>query len=702
MDFLQVQEMLQRAGMPQQPEDLAQQLGCTTEELIDALKPQIESGQIVFTKKGAAALPAQMGYVSGEFRATQGEAAFLIPDEGEVDFFLPKGKRKGAMNGDRVLARVLRKAEGTRRAEAEVVRVVTRANPTIVGEYFPAERCGTVVPADARLRDPIAIAPGKELGAFEGALVTVAILRYPDDKRQAAGKVLEVLGSKGEFSAQLKAIIRNHKLRDEFPQAVLRQAEGEPGDLASGDLAGRLDLREKRVFTIDGAEAKDLDDAISLEMLPNGNYLLGVHIADVSHYVTEGSPIDQEAWQRGTSVYMLNTVIPMLPERLSNGICSLHGGVERLTMTALMELDCDGETKNLTLSPSVIKSSARLTYDAVNRALMQGDERDFTDIPDVLSDLKRMNILREVLYQRRSRRGSVDLDIDEADIRIDAQGEPTDIRLRDRGVGQRLVEEFMLCANESVAEYLSRAHMPNIYRVHDVPDPEKMVALEIFLKNLGVPTERLRGEVHPKQLQKVLENAADTPFENIVSRVLLRSMQKALYTTDNRGHFGLGAQYYCHFTSPIRRYPDLCVHRMIKRALTAFPQGGELEALAQKLQKTAEHASLTERAAMEAERDADDMMMARYMAKHVGEEFDGVISGVTEHGFFVELANLVEGFVRVADLPDWFVLDREQYCLRGERSKKIYRMGEPVHIIVSAVDTDTNRIDFNIKEQTLR
>ncbi|MDD4797753.1 MAG: ribonuclease R, partial [Eubacteriales bacterium] len=632
----------------------------------------------------------------------QGEAAFLIPDEGEVDFFLPKGKRMGAMNGDRVLAKVLRRAEGGRRAEAEVTQVVRRANPTIVGEYFPAARGGTVVSTDTRMKDAITIAPGNELGAFEGALVTVEILRYPDDKREGTGRVLEVLGGKGEFSAQLKAIIRQHKLRDEFPEKALQQAQAAPDAVSPAELAGRLDLRQTRTFTIDGAEAKDLDDAISLTMLPNGNYLLGVHIADVSHYVTEGSPIDGEAQQRGTSVYMLNTVIPMLPERLSNGICSLHGGVERLTMTALMELSPNGENVDLTLSPSVIKSSARLTYDAVNRALEQGDDSDFAGIPGVLADLKRMNELREVLYQRRSRRGAVDLDIDEADIRINADGEPTDILLRDRGMGQRLIEEFMLCANEAVAEHLNRINMPNIYRVHDVPDPEKMAALEVFLKNLGVPTERLRGDVHPRQLQKVLENAADTPFANIVSRVLLRSMQKALYTTDNRGHFGLGARYYCHFTSPIRRYPDLCVHRMIKRALTAFPQRQEGELLADKLQKIAQHASQAERAAMEAERDADDMMMARYMAKHIGEEFDGVISGVTEHGFFVELANLVEGFVRVADLNDWFVLDREQYCLRGERSKKIYRMGEPVHIVVSAVDIDSGRIDFSIKEQSLR
>ncbi|MDD3243065.1 MAG: ribonuclease R [Eubacteriales bacterium] len=700
MDETQIKSILEQAKNPIQPENLAKRLGISPEELIDALQPMAEQGQILFTKKGAVALPAHMGLVAGEFRATQSEAAFLIPDEGEDDFFLPKSRRMGAMNGDRVLVRIRPAGQGQRRAEGEVTRVVKRANELIVGEYVPQGKGGVVLPSDNRIKDQIAIGAGKELGAVAGSLVTVKIIRYPDGKHDALGKVMEVLGSKNEFSVQLKAIIRSHKLRDTFSEEVAAQAEAEPEAITPRELEGRLDLRAKRVFTIDGAEAKDLDDAISLEMLPNGNYLLGVHIADVSHYVTPGSPIDREAWQRGTSVYMLNTVIPMLPERLSNGICSLHGGVERLTMTALMELDAgNAKTVKTTISPSVIKSSARLTYSAVNNALEKGDESAFADLPDVLADLKAMNALREKLFARRLARGTVDLDIDEADIRIAPDGEPEDILLRERGVGQRLVEEFMLCANEAVAEHLSRIGMPAVYRVHDIPDPEKMAALAIFLKNLGIPNDGLRGDVHPRQLQKVVDYAAGTQYENIISRVMLRSMRKAVYSTQNRGHFGLGAEYYCHFTSPIRRYPDLTVHRQLKKSLGVFPTKDEVDAMTLSLENTAKHASQTERDAMEAERDADDMMMARYMSKHVGEEFDGVVSGVTEHGFFVELPNLVEGFIRLTSLDDWFVLNREQYSLRGERSGKVYRMGDPVHILVTSVDTETNRIDFDVKEK---
>lgn len=690
MEFEQIEKVIREARIPQKPGALAQLLGVTEEQLMDGIAPYLEEGRLSLTKRGAVALPEQMGYISGEYRATQGDAAFFTPDSQGDDYFLPRDKRMGAMNRDRVLVRATKK--GSRRTEGEVVKILRRSTDTLVGEY----NAGYVKPSDTLLKGNIAIPAGGGLNAFDGALVVVEILRYPDEDHLGEGRIVEVLGSKGAFDARMQAIMHKHGVHRKFPKAALREAESLPDAIAPADAQGREDLRGMRIFTIDGADAKDLDDAVSIERLENGNLRLGVHIADAGHYVTAGSALDGEAWLRGTSVYMLNTVVPMLPEKLSNGICSLHGGVDRLTLSAFIELDRDGQNVNLHLCTSVINSAARLTYSGVNDLLMRQDASAFADMPEIVEDLRTLDELRQRLYAKRLRRGTVDMDLPEVKIELDGEGVPIDIQPRERGNAERLIEECMLCANEAVAEYLYKLEMPCLYRVHETPDPEKLESLVIFLKNLGISTRGLRGEVHPSRMQQVMQDAKGTGYENIVGRVMLRSMQKAVYSVDNKGHFGLGAAYYCHFTSPIRRYPDLVVHRMIKMALDGPPAEGKLDALKLELAETATQTSARERAAMESERDADDMAMARYMANHLGEEFSGIISGVTEHGFFVELDNLAEGFVRVTTLDDYFVLDRPHYLLRGQRSGFIYRMGDKVRVVVSAADTETNRVEFDV------
>ncbi len=678
--------------VPQTVDDLCDALGMAADAVEEALEALQADGTLMRTKRKGYGLPRQLGCVAGELRATASGSAFLAPADGGDDYFVPADGRSGAMHNDRVLARVIRQPRGDRKGEVEVLDVLRRANERIVGTYRRVPD-GGIVEADDRKIGVAFVPAGAERGAWEGSKVVAAISRYPDHRRELEVRVTEVLGDRGETETEILAIVRALGIRDHFPPQVLAEAESKPVALAADDLKGRLDLRDQRIFTIDGADAKDLDDAVSIERLADGRYRLGVHIADVSHYVTMSGAIDKEAWQRGTSVYLLNTVIPMLPERLSNGLCSLHPGEDRLTLSCIMDLDGFGNLVDCRMAESVIHSKARLTYDEVNAILEQNDPEAIARRVEVVDDLRLLDELREVLRRRRMVRGAIDLDIDEPHIVLDAQGVPLSVTTRYRGSAHKLIEECMLCANETVALWLEERGMPVPFRVHEVPDGERMKELAIFLKNLGYGAKGLMNDTHPMALQHVLSEVRDTPHENIIGRIMLRSMKKARYSTVNLGHFGLAARHYCHFTSPIRRYPDLMVHRMLRAALRG-QEGSTFELVAE---PAAVQASNMERRAMDAERAVDDLKMTEFMADKVDEEFDGVVSGVTEFGVFVELPNLVEGLVRMGELhDDYYELDKRTYSLFGRRSRRRISLGDPVRVRVLRVDVQSRQIDFTL------
>jgi ribonuclease R len=679
---------LRRAPMPL--DEIAEQIDCTQSALQECLDGLLEDGALMLTRRRSYGLPKQLGCISGILKATASGAAFITAEVGQ-DYYVHADERSGAMHNDRVLARIIKSPQGDKRGEAEVLSVLKRANDRIVGVYRRITGGGGIVTADDRKLGGIFIPDGNERGAWDGCKAVVDITRYPDERRELQGRITEVLGDQGETEAEILSIIRALGIRDVFPPQVRAEAEAAASGIAAEDLDGRLDLRGGTVFTIDGADAKDLDDAVSLEKLPNGHWKLGVHIADVSRYVRSGGAIDSEAWKRGTSVYLLNTVIPMLPERLSNGACSLHPGEDRLTLSCIMELDRAGALAACEIAESVIRSAARLTYDEVNAIIEDNDAGAMEKRPALVGTLNDMDELREVLRRRRMARGAIDLDIDEPHIELDAAGMPVEVTARYRGRAHKLIEEFMLCANETVAFWLMEMGMPVIFRVHEVPDGEKMAELGVFLKNLGYAAKGLRHETHPMALQAVLSQVKGTPHENIIGRIMLRSMKKAKYSTVNVGHFGLAARHYCHFTSPIRRYPDLMVHRMIRSAL----RGNSSDAYEGVAELAALQSSCTERTAMEAERAVDDLKMTEYMHAHLGEEYDGVISGVTEFGIFVELPNLIEGLIRINELQDdYYDLDKRAYSLVGRHSGKRLSLGDRMRVRVARVDVAARQIDF--------
>ncbi len=684
-------DMIQAQRTPMQPDDVAHRLDHVPEEVRQVMNELAAEGALMQTKRKAYGLPEQLGCVTGTLRATASGAAFLVPAQGD-DYYVSSDGRSGAMHNDFVLARIIKGAKEDRRGEAEVLEVLRRSTATVVGVYRRVNG-GGVVSADDRKLGLVFIPEGAERGAWDGSKVVVAIARYADDRRDAEGKITEVLGDQGETEAEILSIIRALGLRDAFPPQVRTEADAVPRAIAAEELASRRDLREELIVTIDGADAKDLDDAVDIRRLENGNLRLGVHIADVSHYVKTGGAIDNEAWKRGTSVYLLNTVLPMLPERLSNGICSLHPGEDRLTLSCVMELDGRGKVVGSDVFESVIRSHARLTYDEVNAILEQQDPETMERRQELVEPLRLMDELRETLRERRMARGAIDLDIDEPHILLDESGVPLEVTARYRGRAHKLIEEFMLCANEAVALYLEQVAMPVLFRIHEPPDAERMGELAVFLRNLGYNAKGLRGDVHPKALQSVINEVRDTRHENIIARIMLRSMKKARYSTQNLGHFGLAARHYCHFTSPIRRYPDLMVHRMIRSAL----RGQSPAQYALTAEPAAVQSSEMERKAMDAERAVDDLKMTEYMAAHVGEEFEGVISGVTEFGVFVELPNLIEGLIRMSELTDdYYDLDKANYALVGRRRRRPLALGDSLRVRVLRVDVAARQIDFSL------
>ena len=688
------------AYKPLTAEELAAALELKGKSLNDfwPLLEELEAeAAILKTRYGKYGVPERMNLVVGRFFAHSRGYGFVVPEQPDAsDVFIPPDATLQAMHNDRVIARVhFRRPGPEKRCEGEIIRIIQRANPRIVGTVELSRHYGFVVPDDSRLGKGVLVPRDELNGARGGSRVVAEITRWPERQRNAEGRVVEVLGHRGDPGVEVLAIIKKHGLATAFPPEVERAAAKVPSSVRDEDLAGRRDLRDKLIVTIDSEDAKDLDDAVRVERLKNGRYLLGVHIADVSYYVQENSALDKEAQARGTSVYLVDRVLPMLPPRLSNGICSLNAGEDRLTLSAEMEIDHRGAVLAYELFPSVIRVSRRLTYTAVRRILAEGDEALRQEYADLVPMLEEMERLCLILRNRRLRRGAIDFDLPEIKVRLDADGKPLEIVRRSRSIAESIIEEFMLAANETVAEHMSRQGVPFVFRVHEEPDPEKMAKLNDLLHNFGQTLGNI-DHIRPQALQDILGHIAGRPEERLISTVMLRSLKQARYEAENLGHFGLAAKCYTHFTSPIRRYPDLVVHRLLRETFSAGEVSAKRrEKLGALLPKIALQASERERAAAEAERETVDLKKVEYMTGFIGEEFAGIISGVASFGLFVELDNGVEGLVRVSSMDDdYYHYDEDSYALSGERSGKVYRLGDEVRIRVARTNPLERSIDF--------
>ena len=668
------------------------------ESLINEL---IAEGRVFETKKGKLASPKDLQMATGTFIGHARGFGFVTPDAGGEDIFIPASETMGAMQKDRVLYKMLHKAEKGKKADGVIVRILERGQQRIVGTFEAGSKgYGFVVADDKKIAKDIFISRENTKGAVTGHKVVVEITDYGEDRRNPEGKVIEILGHINDPGVDILSVIRRYELAVEFPEEVYAEIEHLGTEVAEADKKGREDLRDLLTITIDGADAKDLDDAVSLKRLGNGNFELGVHIADVSHYVRENTALDKEAYARGTSVYLVDRVIPMLPHKLSNGICSLNPHVDRLALSCLMEVNGRGEVVSHRILESVINSDYRMTYTAVREILEDGTPALLEQYAEILPMLEDMEELRQILGEKRRKRGSVNFDLPESKIILDENGKPIDIKPYEKSIATNMIEEFMLVCNETIAENSFWQEMPFMYRSHQEPDEDKLEKMEQFLRGFGYYLRKKDGEIHPRELQKVLQKAEETDEERIITRMVLRSMMQARYTAENGGHFGLAAKYYCHFTYPIRRYPDLEIHRMIKKMLH-----GELDEKAsayyrRKMPDWAKHCSKQERVAEDAERDTDALKKVEFMEDKVGQIYEGIISGVTNWGIYVELPNTIEGMVALSQMDDdYYEFDEKKMLVFGKRTKKSYRLGDKVVVSVAKVDRMMGTIDFVFEEE---
>ena len=698
--------MQESAYKPLNAEDLALEMEIRGKELIEfwrALEELEHDAKIFKTRYDKYGIPEKMSLVVGRLSLSSKGFGFVIPEnpltEEESDLYIAQDDLKTAMHNDVVIARVNRQNLAGRSREGEIVRIVNRANKKIIGTFDASKNFGFVIPDDKRIGQDIFVARENFNKAKVGAKVVVEIINWPDKQRSAEGKIVEVLGYKGDVGIEILSIIKKHDLAMEFPAEVEQEANKVPEQVMVDESENRRDLRDKIIVTIDGDDAKDLDDAIYIERLANGNFLLGVHIADVSYYVRENTPLDKEARERGTSVYLVDRVLPMLPRRLSNGICSLNAGEDRLAMSIEMEIDYRGKVLKYEIFPSIIKVHTRLTYNIVRQILVDNDEALRQEHAKLMEPLENMERLCHILRNHRMQRGAVDFDFPEIKVKLDDTGKPIELVKRVRSLSESIIEEFMLIANETIAQHMHKIKMPFVFRVHEQPEQGKIDKLNNLLHNFGQNIPK-SDEIRPKELQNILKKVAGKPEERIISTVMLRSLKQARYEAENIGHFGLAATYYTHFTSPIRRYPDLIVHRLLRET---FRTGDISEKRKQKLTailpEIALHASQRERAAAEAERETVDLKKVEYMTQFIGQHFMGIINGVTAFGIFVELESGVEGLVRVSSMQnDYYVYVEEQYALIGEHTKKVYRLGDQVEIIVANANIEERNIDFIIAD----
>ena len=683
------------------------------DELIEMKKLILQmekNGDIVLTRKGKLGLPSQMGlYVGRISRHIKGFGFLRQDDEEAEDIFISASDLNGAMNGDKALVRLRKMAMDDARtgkhyrAEGEVVRVLERSQQKIVGTLERHKNYGYVLADDKLFGSDIFIAQQDLHKAKNGMKVLVEITRWPGQKRNAEGKIVEIIGDKQDVGMDILSVVYKYDLPREFPPAVLAEAEQIGGQKESIDYAKRKDLRRELIVTMDGADAKDLDDAVAVELLPNGWWRLGVHIADVTHYVKEDSPLDLEARKRGTSVYLVDRVIPMLPPILSNELCSLNPQEERLTLSCIMDIDENGIVQNSEVCQSVIKTKYRLTYDEVNQ-MLAGEETVKAQYSDFLPMLEQMANLQEILQKKRVERGALNFDFPESKVKLDENGKPIDIISINRGQAERIIEEFMICANETIAERYYWLEVPFLYRTHEAPKSENIIEVKQFLQIFGHKLKAACGKVRAKDYQKILNKIHGLPEEEAISSVMLRSMNHARYQAACDEHFGLASEYYTHFTSPIRRYPDLAIHRMIKELLNNEGQLSEKrqQDLEQRMESYALSSSIREKVAEEAERDSVEMKKVEYMKDFVGDTFEGIISGVTGFGFFVRLANSVEGLVHISTLTDDFYhFMQETYTLWGENTRRSFRLGERVKVKLVRVDLEMRQIDFELEDEVL-
>jgi ribonuclease R len=663
---------------------------------------QLENeGDIIRTRNERYGVPERMNLLKGKLQAHAKGFGFLLPEDKELqDVYIHANDMAGAMNGDIVFVRTTAKS-ASGRVEGEVVRIVSRANTQIVGTFQQLETYGFVIPDDKRIVRDIFIPKESFNGAMDGHKVVVDIVSYPEGRAAAQGNIIEILGHKNDPGVDIISVIRKYRLPEAFPEEVMLEAEKVPDTISEQDLTGRRDLRDMRIVTIDGEDAKDLDDAVNVARLDNGNYLLGVHIADVSYYVRDLSELDREAYNRGCSVYLVDRVIPMLPHRLSNGICSLNPQVDRLTMSCEMEFDAGANLVRHDVFTSVIRTSERMTYTNVRKLLADPDnEPELVErYGYLMDDFKVMEELALKLRGRRMKRGAIDFDFQESKILVDSEGKPVQIVKRERSIAEQIIEEFMLAANETVAEHFHYMKVPFLYRVHEDPDAEKLQHFMEFVTNFGYVVRGGKGSaVHPRALQTVLEEIRGTKEETVISTVMLRSMKQARYDAQTTGHYGLAAEFYSHFTSPIRRYPDLVIHRVMREILEAGALSeARHEQLTARMDDIAKQSSERERIAVDAERETESLKKAEYMMDKVGEEFAGIISSVTSFGFFVELDNSVEGLIRLSDLHDDYYHHHEaQHVLIGERTSNIFRIGDEIKVRVARVSMDERTIDFEL------
>ena len=731
--------MNDKAYVPMKAKELAMLLDIPKsrrEELQEVLDKLVEDGVIGVSKKGKYARSETFS-VNGLFSGHSRGFGFVTVEGMERDVFIPEDKTGAALHGDRVQIVITSDGQKGRRPEGAVIRVLEHANREIVGYFQKSKNFGFVVPDNVKLSRDIFIPQGCSQGAVTGHKVVVQLTDFGGPGRKPEGRITEILGHVNDPGTDILSLVRAYGLAESFPEDVMEELKTIPDeleteaapegkrfredmpyyldDLVSNDgwkehCRGRLDLRGLQTVTIDGEDAKDLDDAVTLELLENGNYRLGVHIADVSHYVKEGSELDKEALKRSTSVYLVDRVIPMLPHKLSNGICSLNQGTDRLAMSCLMEVDPHGTVVDHEICESVIRSDRRMTYTAVNAILSEADTKEkeeqkaglLEEYKDFVAMFERMKELSAILREKRSKRGAIDFDFPESKIILDEKGKPVDIHPYERNVATKIIEDFMLLANETVAEDYFWQSVPFLYRTHDDPDPEKMKQLGVFINNFGYSLRLTNGEVHPKELQKLLDKIEGKPEEPLLARLVLRSMKQAKYTTQCTGHFGLAARYYTHFTSPIRRYPDLQIHRIIKECLRGGLKEKRVAHYEKLLPQVAVQTSALERRADEAERETEKMKKCEYMSRFVGQTFEGVISGVTNWGFYVELPNTVEGLVRISELrDDYYIFDESRYELVGEMSRKVYKLGQTVRVVVAGTDKLLRTVDFVLENQAV-
>lgn len=692
---------------PLSVETIYEQLSLTSSDdfklLVKTIAQLEQYNEIEMTNNGKLRLPQTLVTIEGVFRAHERGFGFVSIGDDEPDVFIPKGKTKYAMNGDTVQIDITSPANPWKEkaAEGKVVAIKERATTTLVGIFtknkFPVdEAVGYVTPSDKKLRQQEVIIQNNGLIPEDGSVCVVDITRYPSSNESMAGVIVETLGHRDDPGVDILSIVIANGINPVFPDEVIAEADQLPDELDENHLdSDRVDLRDELIITIDGDQTKDYDDAVNVKRLANGNFELGVHIADVASYVKEGTALDKEAFERGTSVYLTDRVIPMLPRKLSNGICSLNPQVTRYTLSCVMEINSQGVCEHYRIFKSIIKTAERMTYRHVNQLLNGEDEalhERYHHLIPMLYDMKELHLCLEAM---RSRRGAISFEDNESSIVVDEQGKPTDIVVRERGLSEKMIESFMLAANETIAHHFRKKKLPFIYRVHEQPDEKKMQRFFEFMTHFGITLKGTKDDVSPKALQKVLHDVHGKPEEAVVNTMLLRSMQQAKYDITPSGHYGLAAVDYTHFTSPIRRYPDLIVHRLIHAYASEQTEEAKKH-FAPQLQEIASHSSKMERRAVDAERETDAMKKAEYMQPFVGQTFKGVISSVVKFGLFVELNNTVEGLVHINTMNDYFEYNEQHLMLIGKKSQKVFTIGQEIEVKLVKADPTTREIDFEL------